>query len=59
MMALSIQDLIDIFNDRCARGEWFWVAGLAREVWPALWPIPAGLDPIAAQAIAQYATENE
>ena len=49
--------LVEQMNADCAQERWFWVAGLAREAWPALLPVLDQLHEVAQQAVQHYADE--
>ncbi len=51
---MNIQALIDTINDDAQANRLFWVAGLAREVWPVLLPYLDALHPWAQEAVAHY-----
>ena len=46
-------------NQYCEDGKWFWVAGLARETWPALRLVKDQLHPVALQAVEHYEEEGQ
>lgn len=49
---------LQVFADYAAANRLLDIARLAKELWPAFWPIPEDLHPIAAIAVEHYATEN-
>ncbi len=52
---MNVQDaLVQQINQYCQEERWFWVAGLAREVWPALVSRKDELCAIALQAVEHY-----
>jgi hypothetical protein len=49
--------LVQQINAYCEEERWFWVAGLARETWPALLPVKEALHEVAQMAVEHYADE--
>ena len=52
---MKTDELITIINRDAAANDLFWVAGLAREVWPVLIDHVDELHPSAAIAVRHYA----
>ena len=49
--------VLEGINRYCEQERWFWVAGLARETWPALRLVKDQLHPVALMAVEHYEEE--
>jgi hypothetical protein len=54
----SIKVLVETINEYAKNGEWFWVAGLARETYPILKNHLDELHEVARMAVKHYTELN-
>lgn len=51
---VQVADMIEEINSLSEKNKLFWVAGLAREIWPILVPHKDELNEIALMAVEHY-----